>query len=313
MSFPGYTNKYVNGHQNPEDMGFYHREVITCDVADSLLLSYIPSFQIRGEYDIHDPDSKGGAVEGCIYLYNQTKSTDVFANISDYSLASRRLTTTAGNISVGDDVEIKYYAKGYRSEYNFQFPNPNLSFSASTSINPETLQSMTNAMSYKSPINMFSLGYRFADRLCYRKMSSTDSPWNGGVSGEVMSTASPTYYDYLVPHDEYYPFIITEARISTENENIGIRMMWERGGVATSGFLGERGNTGTIDARSTTSGYAMGNRTGEECIISVPLGMLLTDEFRIDGLGYNPYGAASKSIVMECSGYYMPKPQEAQY
>lgn len=303
-----YTYKYSSCHDNAQQFGVYFEESIDLTVNNRITLTYPPATELREEYRIIDPGSKGTHKGGVVYLWRTSGTPgDLFGNITEVTKAG--VITVSSGAGLPTTVTVGYYVAP--QTYANPFPSWDDNAANSVRATKEIIQCLLNKCQFTSPLNLSRLGYRYAQVLCRRTFDndpSVSAPWNSTSWAEVFNTSDDSYYDYLVPHDEYYPFVITEIRVYSDSNEIEVRPSIVKTGYDNN-VIGEEGND-HINFASSSSTVLYDPGDSGNYLMSLPIGPVACVELKIEGKGNGSYPtntpAIGDYIVLEVSGYYMP-------
>jgi hypothetical protein len=293
-----YTYKYSSCHDNALQFGVYFEETKTATANNQIQCTYYPATELRDEFLIIDPDGNTDDYDGIIGLYNESTTASVFGNITGVNESTGLISVSSG-ISIGNSVTIKYYV--HPKSYTTNFPSNRLTSSTSNRATKEILQCLLNKCQYMSPSNLFRLGYRHAHVLSRIHLDAGDAPWDDTSFVKVFDTNDESYYDYVVPHDYYFPMVITELRVYSDTGDIDIKVALKRGSSYDFDYFGE-GTNDYIELDSGICSYKPGNLSAY--LVSLRFGPVVTKSLQVKGRGDG--STLSGDIVIEASGYYMP-------
>jgi len=296
-----YSSKYASCNDNPLQFGVYFEETVTA-VGNVITTTYPPATELRDEFLIINPDAKPDDNEGIIGLWRTTGAgaipVDVFANITGVTKAGV-ISMEVGAVGV-EDVLVKYYVAP--KTYAVPFPPVDTTSTNAVHATKEIFQCLLNKCQFMSPLNLFRLGYRYAQVLGRVTLDATESPWSGTIFGTVFETSDSLHYDYITSHDYYYPMVFTELRVYCDSADIYIRPSIDRGGSNSTSYFGELGND-YFDFSDSTTLYEPG--VSGNYLLSVPIPPTTTTNFQVDGRGASAASSGSE-VIIEVSGYYMP-------
>jgi len=199
---------------------------------------------------------------------------------------------------------VGYFAAGTGTGTTDQAPRPGLTWTQSSVLYPQNIMSHTNALDLKSPKNLQQLGYKYADRLAFKRLAGSDIDTSFDQVFALSYSSPDTGNDYHADADFFYPFVVEEVRVLTDDDDIDFRVNITSGSRTTDGgtyLFGEGGND-YIDLSASSCTYATNDASNLIC--SIPIGGVVATEVAISMKG-NPDSGAT--IFVEIAGWYKKK------
>jgi len=291
----------------PEQIGVYIEEVVTVTSSTLIYTTYPISKNICGEAYTYDPTGNSYLNGGITKLINESDNdTDLYPFIQYVAITGDyQIQIASGHMTTGDNIRVGYYASGtdtYTTGSDItQVTDPTATYANSYTANKELMQSLANMMDIKSPIHLFKLGYRYADKMFWSKFSSDDL--SSSFTKEAEYTVDTDTFDYSVDMSKMYPFVVTEVRAICDDTSYKIRPVLSIGTRNTNGSPGYicEGSNDYIDASSTTCIYR--GLSGTNHIISIYIGRYVADGIQI---WLDSTIASGHTLSVEVAGYYKP-------
>jgi len=275
--------------KSPEEFGIFYEETVEATDDDEITLSFYPATQMKNEYLCYDPNSIGGHIFGVVRLYNTTTSTNVLhvGGNPNISSVTDNVLTMGGSVTDGDSILASYYI----SPFN---PSPYLSYKASK----EQIWSLVNAMNFKSPIHLPSLGYKYSQNLACKRHYGT---YLENAICNIDLLTDPVH-DFCVERETEFPVFITEVNVYTQDTYLRFTLSWNRGGDMMTNYQHDLGQV-YFDAASCSSLYPIGTNGYRH--INIPLLLLKCHEFEV--IGFQIPGQENNNVLVTISGWYMPR------